>query len=98
MVDITCGVTPKHFVRGEWFVGTAVLASIVYIVCDAGLVLSIWPASLIAFTVGFLFRYAAMLRHWEEPEPWAPLELEATEAERHRIQDQIRAEFHQKDR
>jgi len=56
--------------------------------------LSIWPASLIAFTVGFLFRYAAMLRHWEEPEPWAPPELRATGVERPRIQDQIRAEFH----
>jgi len=98
VVDLACGVTPKHFVRGEWFVGTAVLASVVYVVCDAGLGLSIWPASLIAFTVGFLFRYAAMLRHWEEPEPWAPPELQATEAARPRIQDQIRAEFDPQDR
>jgi hypothetical protein len=74
------------------------LASVVYVVRDAGLGLSIWPASLIAFTVGFVFRYAAMLRHWEEPEPWAPPELRATEPERPRIQDQIRAEFHAEDR
>ncbi len=98
VVDLVCGVTPKQFVRGEWFVGTAVLASVVYVVCDAGLGLSIWPASLIAFTVGFLFRYAAMLRHWEEPEPWAPPELRATGVERPRIQDQIRAEFDPQDR
>jgi Glycine transporter len=35
VVDLTCGVTPKHFIRGEWFVGTAVLVSTVYVVCDA---------------------------------------------------------------
>jgi uncharacterized membrane protein YeiH len=98
IVDLTAGVTPKHFVRGEWFVGTAVLASVVYVVCDAGLGLSIWPATLISFTVGFVFRYAAMLRRWEEPEPWAPPELQATEAERPRIQDQLRAEFPPDDR
>ena len=94
IVDLSSGVTPKHFIRGEWFVGTAVLASVVYVVCDAGLGLSIWPASLIAFTIGFGFRYAAMLRQWEEPEPWAPPELQATKVERPRIQDQLAAEFH----
>jgi uncharacterized membrane protein YeiH len=74
IVDLSCGVTPKLFVRGEWFVGTAALASVAYIVCDAGLKLSIWPASLISFTIAFLFRCSALLRHWEEPEPepWAP--------------------------
>lgn len=92
-VDLTCGVTPKQFVRGEWFVGTAVLASTVYVICDAALNLSIWPATLIAFTVAFLFRYTAMLRHWEEPEPWMPSELRAGEKETPRIQDQLRKEF-----
>ena len=37
LIDITSGVTPQHFVRGEWFVGTAVLTSVVYIIADAGL-------------------------------------------------------------
>ena len=36
LIDITSGVTPQHFVRGEWFVGTAVLTSVVYIIADAG--------------------------------------------------------------
>lgn len=65
-------MTPKQFVRGEWFVGTAVLASTVYVVCDAGLHLSLWPATLIAVGVAFAFRYTALVRHWEEPEPLAP--------------------------
>ena len=57
LIDITSGVTPQHFVRGEWFVGTAVLTSVVYIIADAGFGLTIWPATLIAFAIGFAFRY-----------------------------------------
>ena len=52
LIDITSGVTPQHFVRGEWFVGTAVLTIVVYIIADAGLGLTIWPATLLAFAVG----------------------------------------------
>ena len=69
LIDITAGVTPQHFVRGEWFVGTAVLTSVVYIAADAGLGLSIWPATLIAFAVGFPFRVLARRLQWEEPMP-----------------------------
>ena len=67
-IDITSGVTPKHFVKGEWFVGTAVLTSVVYVICYwSGL--SIIPASLISFAVGFTFRITALFKGWEEPEP-----------------------------
>ena len=69
LIDITSGVTPQHFVRGEWFVGTAVLTSVVYLVADAGFGLDIWPATLIAFGVGFTFRIAARRFKWEEPLP-----------------------------
>jgi uncharacterized membrane protein YeiH len=49
-------------------VGTAVITSIVYIVAyEAGL--SIWPATLIAFVIGFSFRFTARRLHWEEPLP-----------------------------
>jgi uncharacterized membrane protein YeiH len=34
-VDVSSGVSPKHFVRGEWFVGTALLTGIVWITCNA---------------------------------------------------------------
>lgn len=67
LIDITSGVTPQHFVRGEWFVGTAILTSVVYLVADAGFGLSIWPATLIAFVVGFTFRVTARRLQWEEP-------------------------------
>jgi uncharacterized membrane protein YeiH len=67
-IDITSGVTPKHFVKGEWFVGTAVLTSAVYVICYwSGL--SIIPATLISFVVGFSFRITALFKGWEEPEP-----------------------------
>jgi uncharacterized membrane protein YeiH len=67
-IDITSGVTPKHFVKGEWFVGTAVLSSVVYVICYwSGL--DIIPATLISFVVGFGFRLTALSKGWEEPEP-----------------------------
>ena len=72
LIDITSGVTPQHFVRGEWFVGTAVLTSVVYIIADAGLGLTIWPATLLAFAVGFPFRVLARRLRWEEPLPQDP--------------------------
>ena len=67
-IDITSGVTPQHFTRGEWFVGTAVLTSVVYILLDS-MGLEIWPATLGAFAVGFTFRFVARRLGWEEPMP-----------------------------
>ena len=66
-IDITSGVTPQHFIRGEWFVGTAVLTSVVYLIADEGLKLDIWPATLIAFAVGFIFRLSSRRFKLEEP-------------------------------
>lgn len=68
MIDIISKVTPKQFIKGEWFVGTAILASVVYVICYfAGL--SLVPATLISFAVGFSFRITALQLKWEEPEP-----------------------------
>lgn len=69
LIDITAGKSAKQFVRSEWFVGTAVLTSLVYLVCAQYLQLSIWPATLISFAVGFTFRTAALWFAWEEPLP-----------------------------
>jgi uncharacterized membrane protein YeiH len=71
-IDITSGVTPQHFVRGSWFVGTAALTSVIYIILDAaGLASpSVWPATLIAWGFGFLFRVVSLRQGWQEPEPW----------------------------
>jgi uncharacterized membrane protein YeiH len=73
-IDLTSGVTPQHFTKGEWFVGTAVLTTVAYITLDA-LGLSVWPATLLAWLIGFSFRRASLHFQWEEPEPWNQLRL-----------------------
>jgi uncharacterized membrane protein YeiH len=69
LIDITAGKSAKQFVRSEWFVGTAVLTSVVYLACALWFNLSIWPATLISFVVGFCFRMAALWFGWNEPLP-----------------------------
>ena len=65
-IDITSGVTPKQFIRGEWFVATAAMTGLVWIlVYWAGA--STWWATGIAFVAGFVLRIAALYRGWEEP-------------------------------
>lgn len=65
-IDVTCGVPPKLFIRGEWFVVAAVLTAAVWIACDAAGLSAGWCA-LVAATVGFTFRMVALYRGWEEP-------------------------------
>ncbi len=67
--DIIAGKPAKQFIPGEWFVGTAALTSAMYLVCAQYFGMSIWPATLISFAVGFLFRVAALWFAWEEPMP-----------------------------
>jgi uncharacterized membrane protein YeiH len=75
LIDITSRQPAKQFARGEWFVGTAVLTSIVFLVCAHYLGLSIWPATLISVVFGFTFRVTAVWQGWEEPMPKLPPEL-----------------------
>lgn len=82
-IDLTSGVTPQQFTKGEWFVGTAVLTSIAYIVLD-GLGFadtSIWIATLMAWAIGFTFRVLSLRFNWEEPEPWSQDRLHESEGE-----------------
>ena len=67
LIDLTAGMSVKQFIRSEWYGGTAVLAATVYLICDQYLKLSIWPATLISFGVGFVFRVTALWFTWEEP-------------------------------
>ena len=71
LIDITSGVPPKQFVRGEWFVVTAILTGLIYIAC-AALGLDFVTSTLIAFAIGFTFRVVALYRGWEEPLPRSP--------------------------
>ena len=70
-IDITSGKTAKQFIRSEWFIGTALLTGLVWILVDwAGL--GTWWAAGIAFAVGFSFRLVALYFGWEEPMPSEP--------------------------
>jgi uncharacterized membrane protein YeiH len=66
MIDVTSGVTPKQFVRGEWFVATAIGTGLVWILLDEWGV-PYWISVAAAFLVGFTFRVLALYRGWEEP-------------------------------
>lgn len=66
IIDITSGVPPKQFIRGEWFVGIAALTGLVWVICDAAGLGTWWSAG-IAFVVGFTVRMLALYLGWEEP-------------------------------
>ena len=70
-IDVSSGVTPKQFLRGEWFVGIALLTGLVWVVFYWLIVQqgggSIWWPTGIAFAIGFAVRMVALYRAWEEP-------------------------------
>jgi uncharacterized membrane protein YeiH len=66
LIDVSSGVTPKQFIRGEWFVSIAALTGAVWIVASwAGA--DTWVAAGVSFAVGFTVRLVALYRAWEEP-------------------------------
>jgi len=65
-VDLASGVTPKLFVRGEWFVSVAVLTGVVWTALES-MGLNTWICAGVAFTTGYAVRVLAMYRGWEEP-------------------------------
>jgi uncharacterized membrane protein YeiH len=65
-IDLTCGVPPKQFIRGEWFVSIAALTGLIWIICDAA-GLNTWWSTGISFVIGFTVRILALYRGWEEP-------------------------------
>ena len=65
-IDLSSGVTPKQFIRGEWFVSIAALTGLVWIlVYWAGG--NTWVAVGVAFVIGYAVRVAALWYAWEEP-------------------------------
>jgi len=92
LIDITAGKGAKQFVRSEWFVGTAVVTAVVFLFCDVYLALEIWPATLIAFFVGFFFRIAALWFGWQEPMPRLPFSVMGTVPHRVTLKEKFKAE------
>ncbi len=66
LIDLSCGVPPKQFVQGEWFVVIAILTGIVWLVCDS-LGLAMLFSNLIAFGIGFGLRILVLYLASEEP-------------------------------
>ena len=63
-IDVSSGVPPKQFIRGEWFVAIAALTGLVWILVTwAGA--GPWWAAGISFVVGFTVRVIALYRGWE---------------------------------
>lgn len=65
-IDVSSGVTPKQFIRGEWFVTIAALTGLIWILTywATG---NTWIALAVAFVIGYLVRVAALWYAWEEP-------------------------------
>lgn len=93
IIDISCGKIPKQLVRGEFFVGTAALTAILYLVCRYAFGLDVAVATAIAAVFGFGFRLLSQFLGWEEFEPWEPAEARAGEKPRHGLAVDLKAEF-----
>ncbi len=66
VIDISCNVTPKQFIQGEWFLVTAVVTALIWILTYAA-TNNTWVAVAVAFIIGFVARSAALWYGWEEP-------------------------------
>jgi uncharacterized membrane protein YeiH len=66
LVDVSSGVTPKQFIRGEWFVTIAALTGLVWILVFWATD-NTWVALGVAFAAGYAARVAALWFAWEEP-------------------------------
>jgi uncharacterized membrane protein YeiH len=64
-IDIASNVTPIHFTNGGWFLGSALLAAVIYLILNARDI-SIWWATISAWLAAFLFRYLALRLNWEK--------------------------------
>ncbi len=93
MIDVACNVVPKQLVRGEFFVASAALTAIAYVVCDQAYGLPVVASTSIAFVVGFGFRLLSQFLGWEEWEPWEPPALETSEDTRDTLGAGLKKEF-----
>ena len=65
-IDLSSGVTPKQFIRGEWFVSIAALTGLVWILTYWATA-NTWIALGVAFVIGYVVRVLCLWYAWEEP-------------------------------
>lgn len=93
IIDISCGVIPKQLVRGEFFVLTAALTAILYLLLRYTIGMDVVVATVIAAVFGFGFRLLSQFLGWEEFEPWEPSDLRGGEKARHGLGKDIDEEL-----
>jgi uncharacterized membrane protein YeiH len=71
LIDVSSGVPPKQFVRGEWFVTIAALTGLIWVICDAAGLNGWWSAG-ISFVIGFTVRVIALYRAGKSRWPKSP--------------------------
>ena len=71
LIDVSSGVTPKQFIRGEWFITIAALTGLIWILTYWA-TKNTWIALAVAGVIGFAVRMAALYNAWEEPLPKEP--------------------------
>src|SRR5262245_61184480 len=65
-IDVSSGVTPKQFIRGEWFVSIAALTGLLWILVYWATA-NTWVATGIAVVIGYTLRVLALWYSLEEP-------------------------------
>jgi uncharacterized membrane protein YeiH len=96
IIDLSCMKIPQQLVRGEFFVGTAALTALLYIVLRFSLGVDIVLATAVAVLFGFGFRLLSLFMGWEEWEPSEPDELRAGEKAHHSLSVDIHEEFEER--
>jgi uncharacterized membrane protein YeiH len=96
LIDVTARNAAKQFIRGEWFVGVAVLTSIVYLICAKYFGMSMYLSTLICFAVGFTVRVLALWFAWEEPMPNLPKEVVGDVVKRESLKEKMQPDWEPK--
>jgi uncharacterized membrane protein YeiH len=93
IIDLSCMKIPQQLVRGEFFIGTAALTAILYIILRFSLGVDIVLSTAVAVLFGFGFRLLCLYMGWEEWEPSEPPDLHAGEKAHHSLSVDIHEEF-----
>jgi len=97
IIDSACLCIPKQLVRGEFWLLSALLTGVSYIITDQILGYNFMASTAIAFLVGFSFRLLSQYFGWEEWEPWEPEETRTPEKARKTLGEGLHAEFDKAD-
>jgi uncharacterized membrane protein YeiH len=93
IIDAACNLVPHQLVQSRFFVVTAALTAILYLIMREAMGLSLIVSTLVAFVFGFGFRLLAQALNWEQWEPWEPPSLKTGEQRPETLGESLRTEF-----